>query len=85
MYLRKLKIKDAPLMLEWMHDDSVVHDLHTNFASKTLDDCKAFILANQEYTDNVNLAIVSECRICYYGSQGFNGPWIFVVWYDSNN
>ena len=60
MYLRKLKIKDAPLMLEWMHDDSVVHDLHTNFASKTLDDCKAFILANQEYTDNVNLAIVSD-------------------------
>lgn len=23
MYLRKLKIKDAPLMLEWMHDDKV--------------------------------------------------------------
>lgn len=23
MYLRKLKIKDAPLMLEWMHDDYV--------------------------------------------------------------
>lgn len=60
MYLRKLEQKDAPLMLEWMHDDSVVHDLHTDFASKTLEDCENFILANQEFYDNVNLAIASD-------------------------
>lgn len=60
MYLRKLKLKDAPLMLEWMHDESVVHDLHTDFASKTIDDCEAFINANQEFSDNINLAIVSD-------------------------
>lgn len=60
MYLRKLKLEDAPLMLEWMHDDSVVHDLHTNFASKTIEDCEKFIKANQTFTDNVNLAIASD-------------------------
>lgn len=60
MYLRKLEQKDAPLMLEWMHDDSVVHDLHTDFASKTIEDCQKFILANQEFSDNVNLAIASD-------------------------
>ena len=36
MRLRKLQLKDAPLMLEWMHDESVVHDLHTDFASKSI-------------------------------------------------
>lgn len=60
MYLRKLKMKDAPLMLEWMHDDSVVHDLHTNFASKTIEDCKNFIRNNQFFTNDVNLAIASD-------------------------
>ena len=28
MYLRELKDKDAPYMLEWMHDDSVVHTVN---------------------------------------------------------
>lgn len=60
MNLRKLKLEDAPLMLEWMHDDSVVHDLHTNFASKTIEDCKAFIQANQEKNDSLHLAIASD-------------------------
>ena len=36
MKLRKLELKDAPLMLEWMHDETVVEDLHTDFASKTI-------------------------------------------------
>jgi len=60
MYLRKLELKDAPLMIEWMHDDSVVHDLHTNFASKTLEDAEAFIKASQDMYENMNLAIVSD-------------------------
>lgn len=60
MRLRKLQLKDAPLMLEWMHDESVVHDLHTDFASKSINDCEAFIMANQTFNDNVNLAIVSD-------------------------
>ncbi|MFR3661984.1 MAG: GNAT family N-acetyltransferase [Blautia hansenii] len=60
MYLRKLKFKDASLMLEWMHDDCVVHDLHTDFASKTIKDCEEFIRNNQEFGDNINYAIASE-------------------------
>ena len=42
MNLRKLKEKDAPLMLEWMHDSSVTGGLKADFASKTIDDCKVF-------------------------------------------
>ena len=60
MYLRKLEMKDAPFMLEWMHDDSVVHDFHTNFALKTINDCEKFIRENKEFTDNINLAIASD-------------------------
>lgn len=60
MKLRKLELKDAPLMLEWMHDDSVVHDLKANFAAKTLEDCKAFIQAAQDTTNNLHLAIVDD-------------------------
>ena len=38
MELRKLQKKDAPLMLEWMHDDYAVHFLKGSFFRKTLDD-----------------------------------------------
>lgn len=60
MKLRKLEIKDAEHMLEWMHDDSVVHYLSANFASKTIDDCKNFIQANQNFDTDMNLAITDE-------------------------
>ena len=43
MKLRKLQAKDALLMLEWMHDDTVVHYLREDFAAKTKDDCIRFI------------------------------------------
>ncbi|MCR5226159.1 MAG: GNAT family N-acetyltransferase [Eubacterium sp.] len=43
MKLRELRIEDAPLMLEWMHDKSVVADLKADFASKTIEDAEAFI------------------------------------------
>ena len=60
MKLRKLELKDAPLMLEWMHDKSVVEDLRTNFLSKTMDDCVNFIKYSWESQDNWNVAIVDE-------------------------
>lgn len=60
MELRKLRNKDAKYMLEWMHDDSVVHFLSTNFAAKTIDDCKAFIEYSHDTKKDVNLAIVDE-------------------------
>ena len=60
MKLRKLKTEDAPFMLEWMHDASVVHDLRTNFAVKTLEDCISFIKMAQDTNENLHLAIVDE-------------------------
>lgn len=60
MKLRKLQAEDALFMLEWMHDDSVVHDLKTNFAVKTLEDCISFIKMAQDTKENLHLAIVDE-------------------------
>lgn len=60
MLLRRLELRDAPLMLAWMHDKSVVEKLKTNFASKTLSDCEAFIRASWNDKQNINLAIVTD-------------------------
>lgn len=57
MYLRKLKQKDAPLMLEWMHDPSVVENLQTDFGKKTIEDCVKFIDASKDDNHDIHLAI----------------------------
>lgn len=60
MRLRRLDRADAPLMLEWMHDGSVVSHLGTNFMEKTIDDCLRFIdWANTTDTD-LHLAVADE-------------------------
>lgn len=60
MHLRRLELKDAPLMLEWMHDTSVVGLLRTNFASKTIEDCEQFIKNSLEDSKDLHLAIASD-------------------------
>ena len=60
MDLRKLEAKDAPLMLEWIHDPDVVKDLQANFAAKTLADCERFIAAAQDPAEDLHLAAVNE-------------------------
>ncbi len=69
MNLRTLKLEDAPLMLEWMHDRDVTADLKADFASKTLEDAEAFINHSIQMLDgnidrsgnsDVHLAIVSD-------------------------
>lgn len=47
-------------MIEWMHDDSVVHDLQTDFSSKTQDDCILFIEHSINDNENINLAIADD-------------------------
>ena len=47
MKLRKLDVKDAPFMLEWMHSADVVKNLQADFASKTIIDCENFISSAQ--------------------------------------
>ena len=60
MKLRKLEQRDAVLMLQWMHDESVVSHLGTNFREKTIEDCRRFIdWANSTDTD-LHLAIADE-------------------------
>lgn len=60
MRLRDLELKDAPLMLEWMHDPSVVEKLRGHFAEKKIEDCEAFIKAAEDKTKDIHLAIVSD-------------------------
>jgi len=60
MKLRKLRIEDARLMLEWMHDDEVVKDLRADFKEKTLDDCINFIMTSHVDKKNMHLAICNE-------------------------
>lgn len=60
MKLRKLEQRDAPLMLEWMHDEGVVSHLGTNFAEKTIDDCTRFIRWANETDTDLHLAVADE-------------------------
>lgn len=61
MKLRKLEEKDAPLMLEWMHDENVLVGLQREkFIHKTMEDCIEFINCSKYDKDNVHLAIVDE-------------------------
>ena len=65
--LRKLKQSDAPLMLEWMHDEDVVHFMKADFQHKTLGDCERFIESSQEDSKNIHLAAVDDTDI-YMGT-----------------
>lgn len=60
MRLRRLEEKDAALMLEWMHDESVVKYMGANFGAKTIEDCKNFIKSSQDTSKDLNLAIVND-------------------------
>lgn len=60
MKLRNLKEKDAPLMLEWMHDEEVVKFLPTDFESKTLADCVNFINCSNNDRNSCHLAVVDN-------------------------
>jgi len=58
--LRKLENRDAPLMMEWMHDPFIVSNMQTNFANKTLSDCEQFIKEAQNFSENIHLAITDD-------------------------
>ncbi len=60
MYLRRLELKDAPLMLAWMHDKVVTQKLRTDFSKKTIVDAENFIISSWDDKLNVNLAIASD-------------------------
>lgn len=61
MQLRRLDVKDAPLMLEWMHDIEVTRFLGANFAEKTIEDARNFIVySNDETMKDLHLAIADD-------------------------
>jgi RimJ/RimL family protein N-acetyltransferase len=60
LLLRKLELKDAPLMLEWMHDNRVTKDLFTDFSTKTMADCEQFIRNSWGDNSSIHLAIASD-------------------------
>ena len=60
MYLRKLELKDASLMLEWMHDKSVTEKLRTDFSSKTIQDAENFIKSSRDNNSDLHFAIASD-------------------------
>lgn len=58
MKIRELKEKDAPFMLEWMHDLSVVEPLGRDFMHMKLEACLNFISSHD--AGNIHLAIADE-------------------------
>lgn len=57
--LRRLEEKDAPLMLEWMHDSEINCNFQADFASSTMESVKSFI--NDSFNDeSQNFAFVDE-------------------------
>lgn len=60
IYLRKLRQTDAPLMLEWMHDEDVVRFMKADFRNKTLHDCEMFIESAHRDINNIHLAAADD-------------------------
>lgn len=60
MYLRELRIEDAKLMLEWMHDEDVVRFLYTDFSKKDINDCLFFISHSKNNEKDIHLAISDD-------------------------
>ena len=60
MKLRNLEPKDAPRMLQWMHDPDAVAHLQGRFLEKTLQDCLNFIEDSQNSDNQLHLAVVNE-------------------------
>ena len=60
MKLRKLEPKDAPRMLQWMHDPDAVAHLQGRFREKTQEDCLEFIAASQQTENHLHLAIAND-------------------------
>lgn len=58
--LRDLEPRDAPLMLEWMHDPDAVLHLQGRFLEKTLQDCLDFIAHSKDDAGQLHQAIVGE-------------------------
>lgn len=73
MKIRELKISDAPLMLEWMHDEDVVTDKKKDFGAMTLEDCERFIemsrIASGLIKSNIGVTIGGAVHLAIAGEN----------------
>lgn len=60
MRLRKLELKDAPLMYEWMHDEGITKYFYDDFRTKTLRDAEDYINKSADFVDAMSYAVVSD-------------------------
>lgn len=65
IFLRELKEKDAPLMLEWMHDDNVQKSFQKNMKDITISGAKKFCYDSKfpkkiSSGQNMHFAIINE-------------------------
>jgi len=58
--LRKLKLKDAIGMLEWMHDEELMRNFRFNGMQMTREKAEAFIRHAQNDDGNKHFAVVAE-------------------------
>lgn len=65
--LRQLNKKDAPFMIEWMHDEETKKYFQTDFASMTINDVENFV-ENSFNEESKNFAIVDEEYEEYLGT-----------------
>lgn len=59
MKIRRLDIKDAILMIEWMKDKEINSNFRIDFNKMTIDEVEKFIL-NSYDKQNIHMAIVNE-------------------------
>ena len=60
MKLRKLSVKDIPLIKEWMSDQSINSQFKTDFSVYTYDEIAKFIQDAQVFSSHRHYAIVDE-------------------------
>lgn len=61
--LRKLELRDAPFMLEWMQTENVIQNLQADvFRNKNINDCIAFIEESRNDVNNCHRAIVDTAN-----------------------
>lgn len=60
MKLRTLQLKDAPYMLEWMHDPEINKNFRFNAEAQTIETVQKFIKLAQSDKNNKHFAIVNE-------------------------
>lgn len=60
MYIRELQEKDAPFMLEWMHDKNLVEFLANDFQKMSIEDCLAFIQNSHTQDGFIHRAVCNE-------------------------